>query len=65
MHTSGVAASKSSVFLCPKKIACAPQSTVDVHCLSEAFGGAISEYFDLEPTDGAITYSYLRKGGKF
>ena len=40
-------------------------STLDIHCHSEAFGGARMEYFDIEPTDGANICSYLMKGEKF
>ena len=40
-------------------------STFDMQGHSEAFGGARMEYFDIKPTDGANTCSYLRKVGKF
>ena len=37
-------------------------SIVDILWLSEAFGGARTEKFDIKPTDGGSIYLYFRKG---
>ena len=37
---------------------------VDIHWLSEAFGGDRNWKFDLKPTDGTTIFAYLGKGEK-